>query len=169
MRAKKLTIVDISNNVSIGYSGMAAVIYNLAFATNLYFLKLHKCSVSHTGSQADVVEALYKLLKINASLEILDCSYINNLNPSLSKDFCCHLGEMLTLRTLNLEGSGLFNDTVLANLGKALAFNARKGGVLANVNLTKTLDKHSNITTLFKNMMVSEYDHEVWYGDPIKA
>ena len=82
---------------------MAAIIYNLAFATNLYFLKLHKCSVTAPGTISDVVEALFKLLKINSSLEILDCSYITNLNGSLTKDFCLHLGEMLTIRTLNLE------------------------------------------------------------------
>jgi hypothetical protein len=148
---------------------MAAIIYNLAFATNLYFLKLHKCSVSSPGSINDVVEALFKLLKINSSLEILDCSYINNLNGSLSKDFCLHLGEMLTLRNLDLEGSGKFTDAVLGNLGKAIAFNARKNGVLENINLKSSLNRSSNIVNLFKNMNISDHDHEVWYGDPIKA
>lgn len=62
---------------------------------------------------ADVVEALYKLLKINSSLEILDCSNIANLNNSLSKDFFVHLGEIKTLRTLDLHDSGNFNESVM--------------------------------------------------------
>lgn len=118
----------------------------------MYYLDISKCNPSGTGSISDVVEALFKLMKINASLEILNCSEISNLNPNLSKDFFIHLGDIRTLKSLNLEKSGTFNNSVLANFGKAIAFNALKGGVLHYINLKNTLNTSSNLTTLYNNM-----------------
>ena len=61
------------------------MIYNLAFAPKLIYLNICYCPVS--GDIKDVVEALYKLLRITASLEILECNGINNLNPALNLEF----------------------------------------------------------------------------------
>lgn len=44
---------------------MASIIYNLSFASNLYYLNLSNCNPSSSGTIADVVESLYKLIKIN--------------------------------------------------------------------------------------------------------
>jgi len=62
---------------------------------------------------AEVVESLYKLLRISASLEVLDCSLIGGLNPVLTKDFFASLGEIKTLKVLILKNSGYFTDAVL--------------------------------------------------------
>lgn len=74
MRAKKLKYFDLSNNTNLGYTGLGSVLYNLAFAVNLLYLNVSGCSQSNNGAIGDVVESLYKLLKINASIEILDLS-----------------------------------------------------------------------------------------------
>lgn len=82
------------------------------------------------GTIGDVVEALFKLLKINSSLEILELKNVQGLNPKMSKDFFIHLGDIRTLRILNLQNSGKFSASNLAEFGKAIAFNAKKEGVL---------------------------------------
>ncbi len=118
---------------------------------------------------SELVEALFKLLRISASLEILDCSSILTLNPALNNEFFISLGEIKTLRSLDLSFSGKFTDSIFSNFGKALAFNAKKNGAIEFVNFTGTLNSSSNITSLYNNMNISEHDHELWYGDPTKA
>jgi len=63
------------------------------------------------------------MLRISASLEILDLSSLANLNPALSKDFFSSLGEIKTLKYITFQNSGIFSDT--SNLGKSIAFNAK--------------------------------------------
>lgn len=60
---------------------------------------------------ADVIESLYKLLNISSSLEILDCSGLKSLNPNLSMEFFKSLGEIKTLRVLDLSKSGNLGST----------------------------------------------------------
>ena len=73
------------------------------------------------------------------------------------------------MKSLNIEKSGILNNTVLANFGKAVAFNAKKGGVLEYINMRNTLNSYSNLVTFYTNMQISDHDNEIWYGDPIKA
>jgi len=82
MRAKQLRIVDISLNTSIGPQGLGSIIYNLSFSPRLTYLNVLGCSVG--GNMAEVVESLYKMLRISASLEILNLSNIANLNNNLN-------------------------------------------------------------------------------------
>lgn len=72
MRAKQLRIVNISANTAIGTQGLGSIIYNLSFSPKLLFLNVAGCTV--TGSMPEVVESLYKMLRISASLEILNLS-----------------------------------------------------------------------------------------------
>lgn len=81
-----------------------------------------------TGNIAEVVESMYKLLRISASLEIFDASRINNLNPSLNHEFFASLGEIKTLKVLDISFSGQLSN--VAELAKSVAFNARKSGAL---------------------------------------
>lgn len=57
-------------------------------------------------TSADLVESLYKLLRITASLENLNLERLPQLN--LTKDFFLSLGESKTLKTLNLNAIGEF-------------------------------------------------------------
>lgn len=84
--------------------GLASIIYNLAFSPKLTYLNISGCG--GITSYAEVVESLHKLLRITASLEVLNCSYIGKLNENLNKDFFLSLGETKTLKVLNLTGSG---------------------------------------------------------------
>jgi len=74
------------------------------------------------------VESLHKLLRITGSLEVLNCSHLGKLNENLTKDFFVSLGEAKTLRILNLNNSGQIKSA--ADLGKSVAFNAKKNGSL---------------------------------------
>lgn len=79
---------------------MASLIYNLAFSPRLIFLNLEGCAVQ--GTMKDIVEAIYKLLRISASIEILNCSKIPNLIESFEKDFHISLGEVKSLKYLDI-------------------------------------------------------------------
>jgi hypothetical protein len=75
------------------------------------------------------------MLKINASIEILDCSHISTLNTNLTKDFCIYLGDSRTLRYISLANCGHLSHSSIQYVGKAIAFNHKKGYVLEYVNL----------------------------------
>lgn len=119
------------------------------------------------GNIAEVVESLYKMLRISASLEILDLSCVAGLNSAYTRDFFVSLGEIKTLRMIDFKRSGVFND--VANLGKALAFNSKKNGSLELINFECCFNNVNQINTLAVNMHISLHDEEVWYGDPNKA
>lgn len=53
-------------------------------------------------------------------------------------------------------------------MGSAVAFNAKRKGILSFVNLTGTISNTTTITNLYWGMNISEYDEEQWYGDPNK-
>lgn len=117
---------------------------------------------------ASVIEALYKLLKINTSLEYLDCSLISGLNPKLNEEFFIHLGEIKSLRILDLSNSGRISG-IIANLGKSIAMNAKLGGSLEFVNFNGTFDSNYSLKQFYNYLKVSDYDKEIWYGDKNKA
>lgn len=102
-------MLDISNNTKITGKGVASIAYNLAFSPKLIYL-----NVSNTVTDAavsDLIESLYKLLNISSSLEILDCSGITHLNPNLTLEFFKSVGEIKTLRVLDIKGSGMLGAT----------------------------------------------------------
>ena len=166
MRAKQLQKVDISNNASISHTGLASIIYNLAFSPKLLSLNISQHSIS--AGLNEIVESLYKLLRISASLEILLINNFTGLNSYLSKDFCVALGEIRTLHTLNIARSGKISNPIAENLGKAIGFNARKKGSLQSVDMNEVIANVSNLMTMYKAMFISEHDHESWYGDANK-
>lgn len=164
MRAKQLRFIDVSQN-NCTTAGLGAIIYNLAFSPKLIYLNLSRNTIA--GNLAELSESLYKMLRISASLEILDLSSMAGLNPALTKDFYSSLGEIKTLRTITFKGSGIFTDTT--NLGKAIAFNAKKKGSLNLINFEQCFNNINQVTNLYTNMCISLYDEEIWYGDPNKA
>jgi len=60
----------------------------------------------------------------------------------LNKDFFTALGEIVSLRAINLSNSGVFTDVVLKNFGKAIAFNALKKKALKFINFNGTIDSN---------------------------
>ena len=97
------------------------------------------------------------MLRINTSIEILKLNKIYSLNNSLSKEFWIALGDTKSLRVLDLSGSGDLSSKV-KDLGSAIAFNAKRKGVLSYLNLTSTLSNNISVTNLYWGMNVSEYD-----------
>lgn len=122
MRAKQLQRLDLSGNVSIQAAGLSSIIYNLAFSPKLTYLNMNACGAS--ASNAQVVESLYKLLRISGSLEILLLNNCGAINPLLTKEFFVSLGEIKTLKVLDLSYSGIFNvSTQLYQLGMVIKQN----------------------------------------------
>ena len=85
--------------------GLASIVYNLSFSPKLTFLDISGCG---SITSVELVESLYKLLRITASLEHLNLERLSCLN--LTKEFFVALGESRTLKTLNLNAIGEFND-----------------------------------------------------------
>lgn len=130
------------------------------------YLNISKCGgVSGT----DLLESLYKLLRITGSLEVLNCSFISGLNFKLNKEFFVSLGENRTLRRLSLNNCGELSAVNLEMLGKATAFNAKKGGQLTILNLRTNVSSYLNLKKFIESMQISNFDHECWFGDQNKA
>lgn len=163
MRAKQLIKLNLANNCSIGFQGMASILYNLAFSPKLQYLNIR--GGNYTGGFPQVVESLYKLLRISGSLEVIIMSNSKDLNTNLTKEFFVSLGEIKTLKILESSWSGVFSDELLTNLGKAIAFNAKKGGSLEVVSIEGGIKSYSGVSHLANSLNVSEADHEEWYGD----
>lgn len=168
MRSKQIVSFTMSQNRSVGYQGLASCVYNLSFAPRLSFLNISN-TPQLAGNVTELVESIYKMLRISTSIEILDCSQIQNFNPNLTQDFFISLGEVRSLRILEIQGSGQFASGSLVNFGKAIAFNARKKGALEWINFKGTIANYAVLQILHENMSVSDYDYEMWYGDPNKA
>lgn len=88
MRMKKLKIFRMNIQKGLGL-GIASIIYNLSFSPNLILLDLGEITVSagrgNNNEINETVISLYKLLKINSSLEILKLNNVFNLNNALTK------------------------------------------------------------------------------------
>jgi hypothetical protein len=170
MRMKRLQIFRLNDQKDLK-QGLASIIYNLSFSPNLTLLDLGHINVcSARGNNNDLNEAvvsLYKMLKINSSIEILKLNNIFNLNPCLTREFWNALGDCKSLRVLDLSESGDLSAKA-KDLGSAIAFNAKRKGELAYLNLTATLANTVTINNLYWGMNISEYDEEQWYGDPNK-
>ena len=159
MRAKMLEVLKLRYNTSL-YNGISPMLYNLAFSPRIKFIDLTGCNI---GGNANVCEALYKLVKISGSLEHL---ILNNTNcaPSLTKDFYLALGENKTLKSLHLDSTSVYNADVSSNLGKAIAMNARKNGSVETLSCKNGFNLQF-LNKFVDNLYISEQDHEYWYGD----
>lgn len=162
MRAKRIEVIRLRGAQGIG-SGVNQILYNLAFSPRIKSIDISNIPV---GTQADTCEGIYKLVKISGSLEFLNLNYCG-IYDGLSRDFFIALGENKTLKALLIDsGTRFYNN--LAEFGKAAAFNAKKNGQLEILSAVGALDS-TQFTTLLRGMFVSEYDHEMWYGDKTAA
>lgn len=92
MRMKKLRIFKINDSNPLG-QGLETLIYNLSFSPNLLMLDISRSNLGSNITEINaIIVALYKLLKISASIEILKASNISVLNTNLSKDFWIGVG-----------------------------------------------------------------------------
>ena len=94
------------------------------------------------------------MLRINSSVEILKLNNIPGLNPCLSRDFWSALGESKSLRVLDLSKSGDLNSRI-SDLGSAVAFNAKRKGILSYLNLTGTISNNHTLNSLYNGMNIS--------------
>jgi hypothetical protein len=77
----------------------------------------------------ETIVSLYKMLKITTSIEVVLARNVNGLNNSLVDQFWISLGECRSLRVLDIAYSGDISNKA-TNMGNAIAFNAKKKGVL---------------------------------------
>lgn len=84
-------------------------------------------------------------------------SRVHQLNTYFTEDFWNAVGDCKSLRVLNLSKSGDLSSKI-RDLGQAVAFNAKRKGSLAYLNLTATLSNSITINTLYESMKISEYD-----------
>lgn len=110
--------------------------------------------------QSNVVEtivSLYKMLKITTSVEVILARNVGGLNPNLIEQFWVSLGECRSLRVLDIAYSGDISGRT-TKMGNAIAFNAKKKGVLEYIDLTNCISNVNSITNLYDGMCISEYD-----------
>ena len=158
MKAKCLEKIYLCENKLV--KGLASVLYNLAFQPSL---KIIDISGSSSADVKETATALYKLIKMSQSLQILVCRRIPNLVSSLTNEFCYSLGDNSSIAYLDLTNSG----SLVANaklLGSAIAFNAMKNGALRTLNLSKIGITYQILTDMIEGMNVSEDLHFQWYG-----
>ena len=157
MRMKKLQIFRLNDQKGLGL-GLASIIYNLSFSPNLLLLDLGNISISkNRGNNSDINEAvvsLYKMLRINSSVEILKLNHNMGLNPCLVREFWNALGDCKSLKVLDLSNSGDLSNKA-KDLGTAIAFNAKRKGCLTHLNLTGTFSNTTTINNLYTGMNIS--------------
>jgi hypothetical protein len=97
-----------------------SVIYNLAFSPKIKFIDLEGMK-----SDAEAVEALFKLLTISGSIETLNLRHAS-VNNILNEEFFKSVGQSQTLKYLNLDlDTEVANNTFILNLAKAISMNAK--------------------------------------------
>lgn len=64
-----MTYVNLSHNTLATEKGLASIVYNLSFSPRLSTLDINSCG---SMASSELVESLYKLLRITASLEHLN-------------------------------------------------------------------------------------------------
>lgn len=167
MRAKQLERIRLAGNPRMDY-GVNYVLYNLAFSPKISLIDISDVVVSQRTDET--AEALYKLLKISASLETLR---VNNtlLVHNLSNDFWKALAENATLRVLELDtpASPARYLSNLSVIGKYIAFNRFRKGALAVLSLRHCVSSYSYLDNFINSMRISERDHEQAFGDPAVA
>lgn len=128
MRAKQLEVIRLRNCKDLDSNQM---IYNLAFSPKIRVIDLN----NNGKVNNDTVEALFKLLKISGSIQVLDLGETSFLNV-VSEDFSKALGENKTLEYINVSRPMSDRSAVVSGLQrlfKGIAFNAMKNGSLTEV------------------------------------
>lgn len=161
MRAKQLEIIKVANNPGMN-KGVNTLIYNLAFSPKIKHINLAMMA----GTDADTAEALYKLIKISGAIETLILEKSSVIN-GLTLDFYKALGENKTLKYLNIDMISCTNMQVnIPNLAKCIAMNAKKNGSLESISMSNWFSDNYVWHTIFlEGLKISDYDHEIWYGD----
>jgi Ran GTPase-activating protein (RanGAP) involved in mRNA processing and transport len=162
MRAKQLELLKVTNEGAIG-AGIDAIFYNLAFSP-----KIRHIDVTNTKcSSATAAEAVYKMMKISGSLETLILKH-TQAGAHLGEDFYVSLGENKTLTYLNLDfakGASYLSAANAFLLGKSCAMNHKKGGALRYLSAYNSMGAVGTLNNFVRGFKVSDYDHEMWYGD----
>lgn len=157
MRAKKLEVLKFANNPSIS-NGADSIIYNLAFSPKIRHIDMSEIITS----SSQTAEAIYKLLKISGAIESLNLSN-SGVFRYFTEDFYVALGENKTIQFVNMDNNSHISNTTL--LGKAIAMNAKRNGSLEGLSLKNWFSSWSSFASFLESMRVSDYDHEIWYGD----
>jgi len=111
-----------------------------------------------------------KLIKISGAIEVLNLMH-SEIAPYLTEEFFIALGENKTLKYLNMNSkSGVNNSTNISLLAKAVAMNAKRNGSLEALSIAGWFKNLSSFEGYFvKSLLVSDKDHELWYGDKKQA
>lgn len=165
MRAKNLESIDLSYSET--KKGLSNILYNFSFLPVLKHLIISNCS--NGIDIPELVISLFKLMKMSTSIESIYMNNIPLLTSSLSEDFFKTLGEISSLKLLDMSNSDSINKVNIGNLGKAVAFNYLKGGSLKYLNLSGTLSDSNLFNYFIESMNVSEDDHYKWYNKVIDS
>lgn len=158
MRAKRIEVIRLRQVNGIG-TGVSSILYNLAFSPRIRCIDI---SFIPIGPNAETCEGIYKLIKISGSLEYLNLNQCNIFDGFVA-DFYPALGENKTMKAILIDQPNRFNNR-LTEFGKAVAFNSKKNGQLEILSAVGGFDQQQ-FNTFLRGMFVSEYDHEMWYGD----
>lgn len=101
-------------------------------------------------------------MKISGAIETLNLAQ-SGVFRHLTEDFYIALGENKTLSYLNMDNNGVVPQ--VNRLGKAVAMNAKKNGSLEGLSLKSWFNSFGNMSQFLEAMRISDYDHEMWYGD----
>jgi len=114
------------------------------------------------GTNAECCEGVYKLIKISGSLEYLNINF-TGIYDGLSWDFFTALGENKSIKAILTDSNSWFYNQI-NEFGKSIAFNQKKNGSLEILSAVGGFD-NGQANLFFRGMFISEYEHEVWYGD----
>ena len=104
------------------------------------------------------------MVKISGSLETLIMKN-TDINNQLKDEFFVALGENKTLHYLNLDSAMNTNQNVLTLLAKSCAMNKKKNGNLKYLSVKSAFNSYNTCKAFLEAFRVSDYDHEMWYGD----
>jgi len=159
MKAKNLEEINLSNNVLV--KGLANVIYNLSFQPSLKILDI---SSNVSADIKETSEALYKMIKMSQSLEVLIANNIPALIDNLTKDFYYSLGDNASIKYLDLTKCGTLSTTSARLLGQAISFNCCKNGGLQTLLIGNNSMNYAMLIEMVNSLSVSEDIHFQWYG-----
>ena len=145
------------------FSGVSQILNSLTFQPSIKIIDISKNIGYDKASTAD---DLYKLIKMNKSLEILVAYKLPKLNQELSDNFFVSLGENSKLKYLDISSNDNFKN--INKLGMALAFNALKNGSLTYLDISKCNITSEGFKKFVQGLSVSEEEHYSWYNYQLK-
>lgn len=140
------------------------MVYNLAFSP-----KIRLIDASSTGAgNTSIVENFAKLLEISGSIQTLILSNTNFIQ-FVNEKFAMALGASKTIEYLNLDSSSPMkpaNWPQIFFIMKAVAMNKMKNGALQHLSVKNFANLEGDgINKIFESFKISEFDHEMWYGE----